>query len=427
MKLSALTRQVQQAIESRFLFQTFWVMADVTNYSYQQAKQYHYFDLVEKSENGGSINAKISAAAWGAGNLRIKAFERITGQRFQNNIHVLVQVAVEYHAVYGLKLTVLDVDSHYTMGKLEQQRQLTLDRLLRECSGYIRKDGDQYITRNKELTLNRVIQRIAIVTSGVSAGMQDFQHTLAGNNFKYAFTVDTYLTTVQGESTELVAKLVEVREAGKMYDAVVIIRGGGAQSDFLVFDQYPLCQLVAGFPIPVITGIGHQKNETIADLLAHTSTKTPTKAAEVIIAHNRAFEIELLDFQKNIVIKSQQLFAQKFRGLSHLNQQLVSATRHLLYSKHRDVQNYSTTLQGAARASIDKQHTSIAHFRSVFQMMNPDNILKKGFAMIKVNGHIVTDPEKITVGEQVSVILSQTQLETVVSEKKPYDGNEFII
>lgn len=427
MKLSALTGQVQQAIANGFAFQTFWVMADVTNYSYQQAKQFHYFDLVEKSENAGSINAKIGAAAWGAGNLRIKEFERITGQRFQNNIHVLVKVSVEYHAVYGLKLTVLDIDSHYTMGKLEQQRQLTLDRLLKECSEYIRKEGDQYITRNKMLPLRRVIQHIAIVSSSVSAGMQDFQHTLAGNNFGYAFAISTYLTTVQGESTAIVEKLIEVKDSGKAYDAVVIIRGGGAQSDFLIFDQYPLCQFVANFPIPVITGIGHQKNETIVDLLAHTSTKTPTKAAEVIIAHNRAFEIELLNFQKSIVIKSQQLFSQKFRGLSALNQQLVSATRHLLYSRHRDIQNYSATLRSAARTSIEKQHTSIAHLRSMFQMMNPGNILKKGFAMIKVNGQIISDPEKINVGEQVSVILSQTQLETVVSEKKSYDGNEFNI
>src|SRR6185312_1219580 len=162
---------------------------------------YHYFDLVEKAEGTNNINAKICAAAWGTGNLKIREFERITGQKFKNDINVLVNVSVEYHPVHGLKLTLLDIDPNFTIGVLEQQKQQTLQRLLKECADFIRKVGDNYVTRNKELKHQAVIQNIAIVTSQSSAGLQDFNHTLFTNAFNYKFKVDNYFTTVQGQAS----------------------------------------------------------------------------------------------------------------------------------------------------------------------------------------------------------------------------------
>lgn len=470
-KLSQLTSQIQQSIQNVFAAQSYWVLADITNYSFQSQKNYHYFDLVEKADGTNNIKAKICAAAWGTGNLKIREFERVTGQKFKNDINVLIKVEVEYHPVHGLKLMLLDVDINFTIGVLEQQRQHTLQRLLTECSSFVRKVGDTYITKNKELKHSTVIQHIAIVTSNSSAGLQDFKHTIENNAFNYKFRIDNYFTTIQGEasSTVVYEKLLEIYNTGIKYDALVIIRGGGAQTDFIVFDQFPLSKIVAKFPIPIITGIGHQKNETIVDLMANTSTKTPTKAAEFIIAHNRHFEDQILSFQKMILIKSQQTFSIHFQALSQLNslivntarnnitthkdqlvrvnQRTINTTKSILYQKHRDIVNLSSqilskpkiivttklndidnlikNLKSYNRINFTNKRGYIGHYVSVFRLINPENILKKGFAIVKVNGSITSDPDKINVGNDISIILSNKEIYTTVKSKKDYDGDEF--
>jgi exodeoxyribonuclease VII large subunit len=470
-KLSQLTRQIQQTVQNVFAGQKYWVLADITNYSFQSNQNYHYFELVEKAEGTNNINARIAAAAWGAGNLKIREFERITGQKFKNDINVLLNVAVEYHPVHGLKLTVVDVDVNFTIGVLEQQRQRTLERLLTECSSFIRKTGETYITRNKELNHSAVIQHIAIITSNSSAGLLDFRHTIENNSFNYKFKIDTYFTTIQGEatSTAVYQKLLEIYNTGIRYDAVVIIRGGGSQTDFIIFDQFPLSKIVAKFPIPIITGIGHQKNETIVDLMAHTSTKTPTKAAEFIIAHNRLFEDQILSFQKSILIKSQQLFSFHFQALSKLNsiivnsarsnlnhhkdqivkvnQVTINTTKSILYLKHRDIVNLSNQILSKpkiivttklndldnviknvtsyCRINFINQRSYIGHYTSIIKLMTPENILRKGFAIIKSNGRIVSDADTIKVGSDISVILSNKEITSTVKSKNDYNGNDF--
>jgi len=303
-KLSELTTKIRDTLNTTFANQSYWVFADITNYSFKPDKNYHYFELVEKGDFG--MVTRINAAAWGEGHLHIRQFEKSTGQQFTNGIHVLIRVTVEYHILHGLKLTLIDIDTSFTLGELEKQKMETLQRLLRECPDFIRMEGDLIVTRNKGHILKPVLQKIAVVSSRQSAGYEDFIHTLKHNSFAYTFSIDPYFSSVQGENNaeEIFKRLLDVFLSEKQYDAVVIIRGGGSEMDFLIFNQYNLGRIVAKFPIPIITGIGHQKNETIVDLMAHTSTKTPTKTAEFIIAHNRHFEDSILLLQKNIVIKT---------------------------------------------------------------------------------------------------------------------------
>eukprot|EP01118_Nematostelium_gracile_P010694 TRINITY_DN3723_c0_g2_i4.p1 TRINITY_DN3723_c0_g2~~TRINITY_DN3723_c0_g2_i4.p1 ORF type:complete len:228 (-),score=35.17 TRINITY_DN3723_c0_g2_i4:643-1326(-) len=215
---------------------------------------------------------------------------------------------VQYTPAFGLQLNLLDIDTSFTLGQFEKMRLATLEMLLSRNPDFIRKVGDQYITKNKQQELKPVMQYLAVLSSDTSAGYQDFRHTLANNPWGYGFKIDDYFTAVQGEGNakNLVNRLIDIYESGKPYDAVILIRGGGAQTDFLIFDNYELSRAVARFPIPVITGIGHQKNETICDLMANTALKTPTKAAEFILANNRVFEEKLIHAQKRIIIKTQQ-------------------------------------------------------------------------------------------------------------------------
>ncbi|RQO66269.1 exodeoxyribonuclease VII large subunit [Pedobacter sp. KBW06] len=448
-KLSELTSQIQQVIDGAFGHKTFWIIADITNYTYKPQSNYHYFELVEKDKTAAKILAKVSGRAWGNASLNISNFEKATGQKFKNDINVLIQVSVQYNPSFGLQLNLLDIDTNFTLGLFEQQRKETLERLVRENQAFIKKAGEGYITRNSELALNQVIQRIAVISSDTSAGFQDFKHTLEHNPFDYKFHIDDYFALVQGDGNakQFLARIIEVFESQKPYDALVIIRGGGAQTDFLIFDNYELNRAIAKFPIPVITGIGHQKNETIADLMAHTSTKTPTKAAEFIIAHNRAFEDNLIGTQKMILIKTYQMINHHKDRLVRLNQITINTTRNLLHEHHKtimnlsgmiltnpriiisnrrkDLSNLQLNLQSYSKLYFLNKTAHIAHFQSVMRIMSPQNILNKGFAIIKVDGKIAGNADQIEVGTELTVRLANSEIKTIVKSKSAYDENEF--
>lgn len=448
-RLSELSSRVNAVIRKAFQATSFWVIADVTNHTHKQSSNYHYFELVEKDTNANVILAKFAAKAWGNGSRELEAFERITGRRFSDNIQVLVNVTVEFHPTYGLQLQLQHIDTNFTLGVIEKQRQDTLERLVRENPSFIEKKGDVYITRNSTLPLPAVIRTIAVISSRSSAGLQDFKHTLDNNPFRYTFIIDEYYSEVQGEANASVLKdqLVKIFLSNIAYDAVVITRGGGAQTDFLIFDNYLVGQAIAKFPIPIITGIGHQKNTTIADLMAHTQTKTPTKSAEFIIAHNRAFEEGILNFQKTILIRSQQLFSSNFQAIAYLNALIVNKSRDILIghkgridllagqflakpsilvaNKTKDIQNIAANLKTFSTLYLKNQQGYIGHFISLMSLVSPENTLKRGFALIKVKDTIVSTADGIGTGSEISVIFSRNELKATVNEKSPYHGKEF--
>ena len=448
-KLSELTGQIHDAINGVFGSRTFWVIADITNYTFKPQSNFHYFELVEKDKSSAKILAKIAGRAWGNASVNISNFEKATGQQFKNDINVLVQVAVQYNPAFGLQLNLLDIDTTFTLGRFEQQRKETLDRLVRENPSFIRLEDGQYHTRNSDLPLNKVLQRVAVISSDTSAGYHDFKHTLENNTFGYHFEIDNYFALVQGEGNakQFLAKLIEVFASGKPYDALVIIRGGGSQMDFLIFDNYELNRAIAKFPVPVITGIGHQKNETIADLMAHTSTKTPTKVAEMLIAHNRHFEESLLALQQQIVIRTFQMMNFRKEQLNRLNQVVINFSKNLLHEKHRDILNLSgmiltnpkiiisnkrkdlnnllANFKSFNRMYFVNQGRYIGHFESVVRLMSPQNILNKGFAIVKVNGTIMSNAEQIIPGTEMTVTLATTEINTKVLSKSTRNGKEF--
>jgi exodeoxyribonuclease VII large subunit len=448
-RLSQLAGEVTRVIDQVFNKQSFWVIADVANHSYKSASGHHYFDLVEKDKTSSALTAKIPTRAWGEGSLFIMNFEAATGQRFSNDLNVLVQISVFYHPVYGLQLTLLNIDTSFTLGALEKQKRETLLRLVRDNAEYIRLEKGAYITFNQELVLPLAIQTIAVISSSTSAGMEDFAHTLQNNNFNYWFRIDPYYSTVQGElnAQAIVDQLIAIYNSKIAYDVVVLIRGGGSQTDLLLFEQYVIGRAIARFPIPIITGIDHQKNETVADLMAHTTVKTPTKAAEMILAHNRAFADELSSLEKSIIIRSQQLLARQHQALATANQRLTgAATQYLnsqhqqlqalasgllrkpgliLYEKQRDLENITDQLKRESNYYLKNQHQSLDNFRVLISLLSPENVLKKGFALVKKEGRILSSADTITTGDELAVILAGQEIHTTVIQKNNYDGKDF--
>ena len=415
--------------------------------------------------------AKISGKAWGTGSSKIREFERITGQKFTNNINVLVRVKVNYHIVFGLSLDIQDIDTNFTIGVLEQQRQATLASLVANNPAVIEKVGERYVTRNAKLTLPMIIQRIAVVSSKTSAGNEDFRDTLLNNPYGYKFEIHDYYTVVQNEANaqQFLERLIDVFKSNIAFDVVVINRGGGSQTDFLIFDNYKIGLAVARFPIPIITGIGHLKNETITDLMAHTQTKNPTEAAKFIITHNRHFEDAILNFQRSILIKSQQTFSSYYQRLTSLktsivnnsrtflnyykdalvnnNQIVVNKTKTILFqnknslsfiastlvskpriiigNKLNDLSNVLSNINSFKTSYLRNQRGYLRHFVSVINLMSPVNILKKGFAIVKHDGVVTSNPDILTLGTEMEVILLNKSIKSTVKSKSNYNGSEF--
>ncbi|MBS7563206.1 exodeoxyribonuclease VII large subunit [Mucilaginibacter sp. Bleaf8] len=467
-RLSELAGIVAGVMDQVFSGRAFWVIADVTSHSYRAGKNHHYFDLVEKDSQSSTIIARFSARAWTDGAEQIATFEQSTGQRFTNDINVLALVSLQYHPAFGLQLILHDIDTNFTLGTLEKQKQATLQRLLTDNAEHVRLKDGTYVTFNQELELPRVVQRIAVISSSSSAGYEDFVHTLKHNPYGYTFKTDPYFTVVQGENNAqfIVEKLIEIFHSGKPYDAVIIIRGGGAQTDLLLFEQYAIGRAIARFPIPVITGIGHHKNETVADLMAHTSVKTPTKAAEFIIARNRDFYDEIISLEKSIIIHSQQLLADRNQGLAQLNTGLINAVKDtlndqqqalalknqqialdsqallfkhrtslhmlagnitgrpemLLYQKKCDLAYALQSIKICSKHRVKSEELSINRFEASIRMLQPENILKKGFAILSHNGKLLHSAENIEIGNVVDIKLAdQTLSAQVISKNENYE------
>lgn len=491
-KLSDLTKRIRQVVNETFGEETYWIIAEVSGHKFYPDRDRHYFDLVEKIEHSNTETAKVKANCWEQGSRQIAVFESITGQSFNDGLQVLVSVKINYHIVYGLSFTVLDIDPNFTLGNVERQRRETLQRLVSENADAIQLVGDEYVTRNKQLKLNPVIQRIALIGSPRSEGYTDFVHTITNNQFGYKFSVDFYYSTVQGVTAEqeLVKTFLQVFENSKSkpYDCVVITRGGGARTDFLVFDTYSLARVAARFPIPVITGIGHHKDVSIVDMMVNTQTKTPTKAAEFILAHNRSFEEEILKFQQRLIIRTQQLIVSHNNQLNHLrnvfsqvlsaflngqreaveqvrqavqhrprvlfsdqrhvllrvqqaifncsseivrkNDRALSTVFHKLTGKPREViAHRQTDVEREARflriysdRLVARQSDSLKHYQAIMNVMSPENILRKGFALITKDEKIITHPDQLNPGDQIVITLEQAYIQSTVNSKNERHG-----
>lgn len=461
LKLSELTGLISKTLNDAFQFQTYWVIADIAGYSLKADKGHHYLELVEKGNN--SILAKISAVAWKEGHEKILVFENETGQKLGAGLSVLLQVKVDYHFQYGLKLVIIDVDASFTLGEMERQRRETINKLLQECSQYVWLENNRIVTKNKNLNFGVVIQNIAVISSAQSAGYEDFIKTLELNQAGYKFSVDPYFTVVQGENNaDLIFRtIIAVFESKKTYDVLVIIRGGGAETDFLVFNHFDLGRIVARYPLPIITGLGHTRNESIVDLMAHTNAITPTKAAEFIIAYNANFEQQLNLAQQKIVMKSQQLLAFYNKSLPQLNATIINKSRDylkdyleslyrlqrivtqqstailqhkrnnligisstfvskpqiIISSKQADLRNLLSNISTFNLQFLKSQKSYLNHFVSLIRVLSPENILQRGFAIVEKQGKIITDPKDIQKGDEISFRLKQTEFDVTVNKK----------
>lgn len=372
-KLSELVEQIQDTIEARFSGETFWITAEITDVRKQEGTRRCYLKLIEKHNN--DITTEIRGVFWANYYNQIENFEKVTGQIFANGIEITCNVRVRFHPRYGLNVDVLQIDLTYALGKLEMEKQLTLERLTKENPKAIQLINGQYITYNNRLELPIVIQRIALITAMNSDGQRDFKQEVEKNKHGYAFPIKEYLVQIQGDdaSKYILQQLKQIESSSNDFDVVVIVRGGGSQTDFKPFDDYDLSKRVALFPIPILAGIGHDRNTSIVDLMAR-QYKTPTKVGAFIVENNFEFENAIIDFKERFLAGANELLEQ-------------------------------------ARDNLDE-------IRRIVKSYNPSTVLKKGFAIITQKGKLIIDPKELKTNSEIETILKTEKIISTITQKR---------
>ena len=387
--LFELNSLVREVVESE-MPDEYWVEAELSEC--RESRGHYYMELIQKDEHSATPIAKAPARCWASKWMMIRPyFERTTGQQLHAGMKVLLKVYAQFHEAYGFAWIVTDIDPTYTLGDMARKRQ--------EIIRQLKEEG--VFDLQKELSLPLFCQRIAVISSETAAGYGDFCNQLADNPYGFQFEAQLFPAIMQGEGVEqsIINALERIYDTD--YDAVVIIRGGGATSDMSGFDTLALAENVANFPLPIITGIGHDRDESILDMVSHTRVKTPTAAAAFLIDHLK----EVLDV---IDASQERITSLALQKLSTLHSQfsIVQETIPRLFSivKTRQEAKLDAFYQRLLTA-LDHRLTSERHRMELMEekvkALDPTLLLKRGYSITLFNGRAVRDPQMLKEGDEI--------------------------
>ena len=381
----------------------YWVEAELSEC--RESRGHCYMELIQKDELSATPVAKAPAKCWANKWLTIRPyFERITGQQLHAGMKVLLKVYPQFHEAYGFSWIVSDIDPTYTLGDMARKRQEIIQKL----------KAEGVFDLQKELQLPMFCQRIAVISSQTAAGYGDFCNQLADNPYGFQFETQLFPAIMQGEGVEqsIIAALEHIYN--EPFDCVVIIRGGGATSDMSGFDTLALAENVANFPIPIITGIGHDRDESILDMLSHTRVKTPTAAAAFLISHLK----EVLD----IINGSQELITRYAQQkLSTLNSQLSTLSESIprLFSLVKTRQEAKIdSLWIKIPMLLERKLTGDTHRLQLIEerlkALDPTLLLARGYSITMHNGRAVRDASQLPPGAEIETRLAKGKITSVV-------------
>ncbi len=385
---------------------TYWVQAELsdvrTNYS-----GHCYLEFIQKDAGGNNLVAKARGTIWSNIFKMLKPyFEQETGQMFTSGIKVLVQVSVEFHELYGYSLTVLDIDPTYTVGDMERKRREILRQL----------EDEGVIDLNKELEMPVLPQRVAVVSSATAAGYGDFCNQLKNNHYGYDFHTELFPAIMQGERVEesVLAALDAINARLEEFDVVVIIRGGGATSDLSGFDTYLLAASCAQFPLPIITGIGHERDDTVIDAVAHTRVKTPTAAAEYLIARmdKTASRLEVLTERLREGVRNRLLW--EYRRMDSLKQRIPSVVYKRIADAKYGLLSARRNLQTASHQFLSMKKHRLELLQQRLNDALPEKQLARGYSITMKDGKVVKDASVLKEGDKLVTLLYQGRTESKI-------------
>ena len=402
--LLELNRLVREIIESEMSHE-YWVEAELSEC--RESRGHCYMELIEKDEHSATPIAKASAKCWAQKWMLVRPyFERTTGQRLAAGMKVLLKVYPQFHEAFGFSWIVTDIDPTYTMGDMARKRQ--------EIIRQLKEEG--VFELQKELELPVFSQRIAVISSETAAGYGDFCNQLSDNPYGFQFRTWLFPAIMQGEGTgqSIIAALEKIYTIINQFDCVVIIRGGGATSDMSGFDTLELAENVANFPIPIITGIGHERDESILDMVSHMRVKTPTAAAALLIDHLKIV-LDTINNSQNSITRSVQ------QKLSTLNAQLLTVSEAIprLFSivKTRHEARLDAFGQKIPML-IERRLTNTCHQLEILEekvkSLDPQLLLKRGYSITLHNGKAVRDPRQLHQGDEIETRLEKGTLKSII-------------
>ncbi|MFA6129004.1 MAG: exodeoxyribonuclease VII large subunit [Bacteroidales bacterium] len=406
--LFELNRLIRLRIQSGFP-EPLWVMAEISDFSVNR-NGHCYLELIEKEAEGEKILARMKATIWSSSYRVLKPFfESTTGQELMPGIKILVRADVEFHELYSISLNIRDIEPTFTIGDLARKRQMIIRRL--EEAGVF--------DMNKELEMPLVPQKIAIISSATAAGYGDFQDQLIRNQSGYIFYMHLFPAVMQGEDTasSIIQALDDIAGYGDFFDTVVIIRGGGSKLDLSSFDHYELGLNVAQFPLPVITGIGHEQDDSIIDLVAHTRCKTPTAVAEFLIGRIEEFEVRLDEAVGSTVeIISSLLTGEKAR-ISRILEGMRLRVKGYTDYRHLALTQVLTRSKTSVAQYFRIKKDSLARIEQISILKDPVNILKMGYSITFKNGKPVKSVNQVIRGDIIVTQLADGQIGSIVNNE----------
>ncbi|MHC1702289.1 MAG: exodeoxyribonuclease VII large subunit [Tenuifilaceae bacterium] len=443
--LFELNQKIKEVL-SRTLQLSFWVIAEISEIK-ENSSGHCYLELIQKDDQQDYPKAKARATIWAYTYRMLKPyFETTTGRPLSSGLKVLVLADIVFHEVYGYSLNIVDIEPNYTLGDIEQKRREAIEKLIQ----------DGIFDMNKGLQIPILPKKVAVISSTSAAGLQDFVNQIESNQFGYKIEYQLFPALMQGDAAEnsIITALNQIFEHQNQFDIVVIIRGGGSQADLSCFDSYWMAAHVAQFPLPVITGIGHEKDTSVVDLVAHTKLKTPTAVSEFIIdkfaeadtiandlkerleqviediiidynyqlekiittvtplllekTSNEKFQIE--KFKSKIYYALSQLF---YTNSSNLERYLKSF-EYLTLLKISNTNNRINTLKdfllSKTKYQIEKQINHIDNKTNTLNSLNPINVLNRGYSITMYKGKTLTNTSKVAKGEEIKSILKEGEI-----------------
>ncbi len=448
--LSELQHEIKESISEQFPFAV-WIVAEINTLT-RHKSGHCYMELVQKSKTSNSIIAQARATVWANKFSFISAyFESETDSELAAGMNVMLQVTITYHEVYGLSLNVIGINPTYTIGDMERAKKEIIARLINEG----------VFDMNKTQSFPAVVQNIAVISSSTAAGYGDFVNHLETNTYGYHINITLFEAAMQGEQTEIsvLDALNRIGEEYENYDAVAIIRGGGSKNDLSWFDNYNIAYMVTQFPLPVISGIGHERDESIVDMVAHTRMKTPTAVANFIIDYNAQFEeqvdstsSEIFGIAKEFLMSSEMylnnmtMSIMKVRTrlskdtercdrimseirtglnvrmkeeemkLNMIGNKLETSPKRLISEQESHLNGIKELISRTTKHRIEKANEKLSFLEHRLTLNDPRTILKRGYSITRINGKVVTNDLETNDGDIMETLLYDGKVTSVVKK-----------
>lgn len=384
----------------------YWIQAELSDVR-SNATGHCYLEFIQKDPRNQNLLAKARGMIWNHVYRLIRPyFEESTGQAFSSGIKVQVKVSVQFHELYGYSLTVLDIDPTYTVGDLIRKR--------REILHCLEEEG--VLTLNKELRLPTLPQRVAVISSSTAAGYGDFCRQLLDNDLGFSFSIELFQAYMQGSQVEesVLKALDRINKRVHEFDVVVIIRGGGSTSDLSGFDTYLLAAACAQFPLPIITGIGHERDDTVIDMVAHTRVKTPTAAAELLISYLSRADEQLKRLSQQFVDGIYNLVAFERRRLEERVSRLPMVVTKRLSNERLVLLALKKDLRQIAHRNLMFGHHRLELYKQKMADASPQRMLERGYSLTLKDGKVLTDATAVQSGDRLITRVKDGEITSIV-------------